>query len=245
MKIQHLLFALMLESIHDLCIFKALIIVSPPGGGKTTIVSFLKDGTLPHSDINIDPFYEHLLNKNEFTSTESFNKARTLLINKLRNHFNSMLPLYIQTTASDLSLLQHRLSTLTALGYDYGFVIIDVDKSVASTRVIERNSASPRKIPESDITELMKKYYHNIKIIDSEYKSKILTRIDNNSDVLPSSAAAFISHSRSVNRFFKSPVTNPIGVHHINELRTTGMQYLNDVTNLDHDTILKMVTQWI
>jgi predicted ABC-type ATPase len=232
------------ESINDKNILKAIFIVAPPGGGKSSIVPGLKDGAVPHVNINIDQQYEWLLKNKDPSST--FNDAKKMFFSRLQTHLDGMHPMFIETTASNFELLTSRVKHLVDVGYDVGAVFIDVEHDVALKRVASRNSTSERQIPPTEVTDMLNSYYTKLGEIKNLFDThgKIILTIENNSakEMNGSVILNVLEHSRQVMRFMSSPVANPIGKEIIANLKKTGGRYLHD----HHpDTYLRQVaTSW-
>lgn len=232
------------ESINDKNILKAVFIVSPPGGGKSSIVPGLKDGAVPHVNINIDQQYEWLLKHKGSTST--FDDAKKMFVGRLHTHLDGMHPMFIETTASNFELLSTRVTHLSDIGYDIGAVFIDVEHDVALDRVAHRNSESERKIPHDEVVDMLNSYYSRLSEIKNLFstRGKILLTIENNAnkEMTGSTILNVLEHSRQIMRFMSAPISNPIGQTIINNLKKSGGRYLHD----HHSTTLlkQLAASW-
>ncbi len=236
------------DAVGDSVLFKALFIIAPPGAGKSTISRYLIDGYLPATSVNFDIKYEHLLNKAHKTEIPSaiFQRAQQLFFNSLKHQLNNMIPLVIETTATNLPLLARRREMLHSIGYDIGAVFIDVDKDTTVDRVHNRNKVSNRKIPSHELDTMINSYYGNIDKIKQIFHSDIILTINNNSTtklLTNKELSDFISYSRPVRKFFMSRIKNEIGINKLMQLRKEGGKYLTD-TGVTIDDLLKLAKVW-
>lgn len=227
------LYEVLSEGIQDKGIFKCLFLGGIPASGKSTIVKdIIQELTVAHGIkprvLDYDKFYEYLSHKHDVpisTSTESEapgaveiqNRTKALMTNQLELYLTSMLPVIIDTTASNVHSTILRMRRLRQYGYD----IMMLYKESELERSLSRAESRRRYVPPEYIKdthetkprtiEKMQKVFHS-----AHYPLQILGVDDNVSTVMPT-----IAH------FFTSPIQNPKGQTQVNNLKSAERKYLD------------------
>ena len=211
------------ESINDKGIFKAVFLAGLPGAGKSIVAQKVTDGTVSPRIVNTDRSYEYLLQKH---GKEATNSAWAILgpqskaINSalLVNYLNGMLPLFIDGTSANPSAAMRRAGIAESLGYDTAMIWVDITFETA----LERIQTRERKVD----PEFVQRVYETIESNKSMYKSRFsnnFIEVDNNADNFSAMEGQVFNIT---NKFFTSPVTNPIGQRLIDTMEESGEKYL-------------------
>jgi len=221
------------ESIHDRGIFKVVFMGGLPGAGKSTIIQHIIDGAVQPRLVNTDRSYEFLLKKTGVKASDSAwemlgGASKNINQESLYHYLNGMLPMFVDSTASNPAALIRRKGIVESLGYDSMMIWVDVDLEVA----IERTQRRARTV---DIDHIQNVYYAvqaNKQIAQSQYGGNFVI-IDNN-DVPDIGSIEGV-----VDKFFTTPVSNPIGMQVVED----GYVYLvPDVHSKEH--IQRLVSVW-
>lgn len=201
------------ESINDVGILKAMFMIGSPGSGKSYTLSQISSGRIPARVVNTDKFFEFFGNDPLFKD-----KSKQLTSSQLANYFNSLLPLFVDSTSSNPNNLIRRKGLLESIGYDVGAVFVHTDLELALERVRKRE----RKVPE----EFIIKAYNRIEGLKGFYKGQFPNyyEIDNGDGELTSDT--ILKAFRKVSGFFHEPVHNPLGEHLIERMKESKEKYL-------------------
>ena len=208
------------EGINDKGIFKCVFLGGVPASGKSYIANEImrNTGVMPKT-VNFDQFYEYLSQKHEVpiktkSDTDSpeahdiRQRAKTLTRSQVQVYLRGMLPLIVDTTASDIAQLVERMSVLREHGYD----ILMVYKKSKMDVAMQRAAARSRYVDPVHIKRMHSSEDYRIYEIEKYLKEKgnhfILLEPDQQiSDVV-----------REIDKFYTSPIENPIGIKTKNEL---------------------------
>jgi len=228
------------ESIQDKGIFKAVFLSGLPGAGKSTVISKITDGAVEPRIVNTDKTYEFLLDKNNAEANsvawELFGPlSKTMNSAMLYNYINSMLPMFVDGTSANTGALLRRSGLLEGIGYDTLMIWVDIDIEESIRRV----SLRKRKVDPNFIKSLQSQMSANKQFYKSRFGSNFI-EVDNNNDNFSAMEAQTFS---AANKFFMSPVLNPVGQKTIKKLQESGEKYL--VPSIyDSEYIKKMVGVW-
>jgi len=227
------------EGIMDQGIFKAVFMAGHPGAGKTYTLSKIKSGGIEPKIINTDkffPLYKEFWNEGW---GEVRVKVLTLNKNKLVLYLNSMLPLAIDGTAVAATTILRRKSILETMGYDTAMVFVKTSLEEAIKRAKKRSADTGREVKE----EFIKEAYEKINKLKKFYRNKFIDwiEIDNNVGELTDSVITNVF--KHMDKFYKSPIVNPIGKEYKNELIKNGWKYL-DPNVVSMDVIKSTANAW-
>lgn len=215
------------ESVNDKGIMKAIFVTGIPGAGKSYTIKQLS-GSISPKVVNTDRATEYLSKKFDVESNsetwKSFFRDRTKPLTEamLTNYVNSMLPLFVDGTSNNVSLVLNRAGILESLGYDVGMVFIDTDLEVAQARAKERGKATGRHVDSKFIEQV-----HQLASENREYfkgKFKFFHEIKNTPGEL--NDEALLKLFKSVSGFYTSKLENPVGKRAIESVREAKEQYL-------------------
>lgn len=215
------------ESTEDKGIFKAVFMAGTPGAGKTYTMKKVSDGSLSPRVVNTDKMYEFLAKSKNIDIGKGsdkdslrwvLDKSKELTKAQLAMYLNSMLPLFVDGTSSNINNLLHRIGILEFFGYDVGMVWVDTDIDVA----IERAAKRDRHVPE----EVIHRIYDAADENKQYYKGKFnfFHEIKNGHGELDN--AAVEEAFRKVKGFFTADIKNPIGKRNLKTLEDSGKKYL-------------------
>ena len=207
------------EGINDKGIFKAVFLAGHPGAGKTWTLSKIRSGSIEPRTVNTDklfPLFKKLWN-DDWGKIK--NTVKQLNIKQLSLYINSMLPLAVDGTANETSVLLRRSGLLEGFGYDTAMVFINTSLETA----IERTSGRERQVS----LDFIKDAYKQINKAKSFYRSKFQTwmEVDNNEGELNDKA---ILHAfKFMGNFYNSPILNPVGQDRVKEMIENQWKYLD------------------
>lgn len=214
------------ESINDRGLFKAVFILGIPGAGKSTIIKQLTDGTVNPRIVNTDKQVEFMDRQGKIDASDPNHwqdvgdKVQKLTVSQLALYVNGMLPLFVDTTSSSSQAVLRRKGLLESLGYDVMAVWVDVNVDTARQRVRSRNSQR-----HVDDEHVVRSHEHATKTRDfvlSRFDQSIV--VDNSTDGINVDTKVF----NAIKRFYLSPLVNPMGAEHIEQLRAKNEKYLSD-----------------
>lgn len=214
------------ESINDKGILKSVFFAGYPGSGKTTISKLIKDGALPIMNINSDiwtEWYKDMYGLDDWV--EMGNDVKRLTKQDAFYHINGLLPIFIDTTGSNIKLFKRRLEYLMDIGYDTKMFFIDVSFETTKDRADRRFEAGGRYIS----PEFLEKAYNEINKVKSIYKQLIpdFTVIKNNdNEVTPNDIRKL--YAQTV-KYFNSPIKNEKGKKLVDYMREMGYHYYNQI----------------
>jgi hypothetical protein len=212
------------EGIYDKGIFKCVFLGGIPASGKSYLANEIirKTGIMPKT-VNFDQFYEYLSKKHEVpiktkedTESEGAHiirqRAKELTKSQVQLYLSGMLPLIVDTTAADVAQLVERMSVIRDHGYDIMMVYKKSNMDVSMTRAANRSRyVDPAHIKRMHNTEEFRIYE-----LEKYVKAKgnhflLLEHNQSISDVIP-----------TIDKFFTSPIENPIGLKTKEELIGSG-----------------------
>jgi predicted kinase len=240
----------LVEGIEDKGIFKAVFLAGHPGSGKSYALKKINVGTVEPRVVNTDKAFlkkaqvERLGNPDAFERfREHWDKGWPLVrddvkrVNKsqLSLYINSMLPLAVDGTSNSVAQVNRRKGLLEGFGYDTAMIWVDTDLETSLRRAAGRERhVDPEFIEQS---------YELVKSSIPFYKKNFQTflRIPNNDGELTDDIIkkAF----NKMNKFFNSPVLNPVGKKYIEQMRENGWKYLSPNVR-DMSDIKKVVSVW-
>lgn len=223
---------LLSEGIYDKGIFKCLFLGGIPASGKSTIVKdVIEELTLSHGIkprvLDYDRFYEYLSNKHSVPISTSDdveapaavsiqNRTKELMSAQLELYLTSMLPVIIDTTASNVHNTIVRMRRLKQYGYD----VMMLYKESELERSLSRAESRRRYVPPEYIKdthdskprtiEKMKTVFNN-----AHYPLQILGADEEVATVMP-----------AIVQFFTSPIRNPIGLQQVDSLKSAERKYI-------------------
>lgn len=138
--------------------------------------------------------------------------------NQLALYINGMLPLAIDGTAGDPSIILRRRGLIESFGYDTGMVFVNTDLETALKRAAKRD----RKVD----PDFIRQSYEKIRSLKSFYRSRFTDwiEVDNNEGSLNNEVIA--KAFKHMDKFYRAPVQNPIGQMYIKELKENGAKTL-------------------
>lgn len=223
------------ESIHDKGILKLLMVGGLSASGKSTILSKILDGTIPIKGINTDKFVEIYDPKNQHWATMG-KKFKSLTNKSLILHLNSLLPIYIDSTSSNISLLKKRVESLRDIGYDTKFLFIKTSKRTSIKRSIQRDKGGDRHVDIDFIKDTFDKFYCQGEYKDTDCSSAIgeykkifgdIDIIDNNDNMVTNKM--IIKIYNNMNKYLLSPVKNKKGKKLLDFMKNNGYIYYNEI----------------
>ena len=219
---------MLLESINDKGLFKALFIVGIPYAGKSYVASQISGGVEPRI-VNTDRPFEFLGLKNNIPLDQQINqdikrvlvdKSKVLNRKSLYNYINGMLPLIIDGTSSNLSLIQQRIGTLKYFGYDVAILFVDTDLETALSRMSKRE----RYVGEDVIRRIFEKHEQHKEYLQADVAETF--SVENTGTLSDDVIKDAYNKAQS---FFMSDVKNPVGQDHIKDLKRLNKKYLTDI----------------
>jgi predicted kinase len=211
------------EGIHDKGIFKCLFLGGIPASGKSTLVNQAKHVCdVQPKVLDFDQFYEYLSKKHDIpistnVDTESSTgkqlraKAKHLTTAQLNLYLSGMLPLIVDTTASSIAQLIERMSIVRNHGYD----IMMVYKTVELDTALDRAKQRTRYVDQKHIKQM-----HTTEGVRLNEIKNYLAEKDSDFIVVAEASDAL----KITNKFFNSPVKNPIGIKQIQQLKQTNQK---------------------
>jgi len=224
------------EGIHDSGIFKACMFSGSSASGKSYVIKQISGGVSPKV-VNTDSFTEYHMKFDPEYSWDKYGvKDKQLTKKQLSNYLNSMLPLWIDGTSANSSAVLRRKGILQSLGYDVGMIFVDTPVDIA----IKRNESRGRVV---DKDFLVASYKESQKL-KSYYASQFtpFTEILNGEGEL--SNKVILSAYKKMNKFFTSPIENPIGLQLKEDMLKNGQKYLIDTDDYDKSYIDKLISSW-
>jgi|688.fasta_scaffold00131_6 predicted kinase len=221
------------EGINDKGIFKALFLGGIPASGKSTIVNQIRrvTGVMPKV-LNYDQFYEYLSKKHDIpiSTKEQIDqpeakgirrRAKHLTTAQLKLYLAGMLPIIVDTTASDVAQLVERMSVMREHGYD----LMMIYKKIDLEQSLERAKTRDRYVSDDHIRKM---HHHEDYRL---YEIGKYMRIKKHQFILLKSDSALDDHLSRIDNFFNSPVQNPIGKQLMNDLLDSGEKTIQPLPN--------------
>lgn len=218
--------SLLTESINDKGIFKALFVAGYPGSGKSSLIRAVHDGSLPVMQVNSDVWTEYYIKHDRTAWSDIGHLVKRHSLSNIYHNLNGMLPLYVDSTGTNPTLFQNRVSLLKSYGYDVKMIMIDVELDTSKARAKARGEKKGGRKVSSDYID---RAYNQIKGdigMYKEYISDYTTIRNNDGDVGPKFMKKI---SNQVFRFFSSPIKNPIGKSIVDYMKKNGYKYYSDI----------------
>ncbi len=227
------------ESINDKGIFKACFMAGSSASGKSYVITKIKSGQIDPRIVNTDKFTEYYMDKfggADIDWEEYGGKVKQLTKDQLVNYINSLLPLWIDGTSSNSSAVLRRKGILQSLGYDVALIFIDTPVETA----IERNRQRGRQVDE----DFLKKAYEHAQKLKNYYSTEFrnFTEILNGEGEL--NDKVITEAYKKMEKFFSSPIENPIGKELQEEMVENGYKYLAEHPEYDLQYVKKLVSNW-
>ena len=227
------------EGVNDKGIFKAVFMAGHPGAGKTYVMTKVKSGSIEPRWVNTDKLYSDLFP--EFKQEWENNwgkikvKVKTISKNQLALYINSMLPLAVDGTSNNISVIIRRKGLLESFGYDTSMVFVNTSLETA----LERATKRERPV-EPDFIE---KTYHQVNAAKSFYRRTFrnFVEVPNNEGQLTDEVV--LSAFRFASGFYNSPIQNPVGIEYKEALLKNGWKYLTPELR-SMEEIKKVVGVW-
>lgn len=218
---------MLIESINDKGIFKALFVIGSAGAGKSYTISNL-NGIISPKIVNTDRFLEFYAKKigvkaNSDNWRELFrDKTKHTTKQMTYNYLNGMLPLFIDSTSNDVANILSRAAVLESIGYDVGFVYVHADLDTVIKRVQKRNQSGNREVDLDFVKRAHEKTNTDIEFLKG--KGHFFLEIDNSDGEMTNE----IMHTafKKAQSFFKEDLKNPIGNRTIKKLKDSSEKYL-------------------
>jgi len=233
---------LILESIEDKGILKAVFLGGTPGAGKTYVSHRITDGSIQPRIVNTDRGLEFLAGKGDIDlgSTDEQLKlvprAEVLTKNFLFQYINSMLPLIVDGTSSKPSALLRRMGLLESFGYDIAMVWINTPVETSIRRIKQRE----RTVSDEYVRQSFKVAERNHDFYKDRFRGNMLT-INNDDGELTDEIVN--KAYKKVAGFFNAPVKNPVGQDIIEDMREKGAKYLSPET-FSKEHIDRSISVW-
>lgn len=237
MRLRNYLEDMITESIEDKGIFKSCFFSGFPGAGKSYVLKKIKSGTIDPRVVNTDKVTEFFGGGSNVDWEVYGAKIKQLTANQLINYINSLLPLFIDGTSSNSPALFRRVGILKSLGYDVSMVWINTSLETA----LERNRNRQRYVDEEFIRGVYEKVEKIKPYYKSEFGSKFL-EVDNDIGELTNDVV--LKAYKQVEKFFLSPIQNPIGQELKQEMVDNGWKYLYEHPEYDIQYIKKLINSW-
>lgn len=220
------------ESIDDKGIFKAVFMSGPPGAGKSSTITRIKDGNIEPRIINVDKYTE-FLNINDILSV--YDRSKKITKNQLVQNINGVLPLFVDTTGANLERLRSRSRILESVGYDTSLVFVNTSLETALKRAEKRT----RKVAPAVVKE------HYEKIMKYKIKAKELFSfsMEINNDDGEFTDDLILKAYKKVSYFFTADIQNPIGRERYDLMRENGWKYL-DPNIMQLSEIKELISRW-
>lgn len=207
------------EGIEDKGILKAVFIVGHPGSGKSYVLSKIKSGQIEPRVVNTDKVFP-LYSKEEWDKWVNIkNKVKTINKNQLAGYINSMLPLAVDGTGTEPSVILRRVGLLESFGYDVAMVYVDTSLETA----LERAGKRERPVD----PEFIKRVYSRIKEAKQFYRSKFSDWKEIKNDQGELTEKIVIKAFLHMSAFYSSSMVNPVGKRMIEKMRENNWKYLS------------------
>lgn len=212
------------ESINDKGLFKAVFLGGIPGGGKSYTLSKINNAEVQPRMVSIDKVHEFVakrrgININDYTTFNQIaGDLKSTFREKTALYINSMLPLWVDSTSTNLKDTLRRIGILEYFGYDVAMLWVNTDLDIAIARAKQRE----REVPEDFIRKTAALAEENKKY----YQQKIPNFFEANNNEGELNNAAILKLFKSTTKFFLSPIQNPVGSRNLAHLRANSQGYL-------------------
>jgi len=207
------IYDLKIKDNHNYFVTNSNILVH--NSGKSYVIKKIKSGQLEPRIVNTDKFKEFF---GEWRTEASFDRSKKLTTSQLALYLNSMLPLFIDATSSNVNAIIVRNNILESLGYDTAMVFVNVPLKTA----IRRASQREREVPEEYVREV----YEKFKKMKGFLRTKFPLFIEVKNDEGELTEKAIMNVFKKVSFFYTSPIRNPIGRENVRLMRENGWRYL-------------------
>jgi len=226
------------ESINDKGILKACFMVGNPGAGKSYVISKISSGSIEPRVINTDKIKEFLgyLKVDDWKDEYILDKIDTLTKNQLALYINSLLPLWVDSTSSNPSNLIRRKGILSSLGYDVCMIWVETSLETSLERAAKREREASE--------DFIRIVYKKIQKLKPYYRREFRHFKTINNDDGELTNKVILDSYKSMEKYFLSPVVNPIGVDLLNNMRKNDHKYLSDTDRYTMSYINKLVGTW-
>ena len=222
---------MIIESINDRGIFKAVFMAGGAGSGKSYVLSKVKSGSIEPRVVNVDKFIEFY----NTSYAEFYDKSKQLTKSQLLNYINSVLPLAIDMTAAHVDSAIQKQKILELLGYDTAMIFVTTSLETSLNRARSRT----RKVPDEEVIK-----YHDLllkakDILRSQFP--LFIEVKNDSGELTNDIVLKIFKRMSF--FYEAPLKNQIGIETIRTMKENNYKYL--IPNIYEEAELKtIVDKW-
>lgn len=210
------------EGIHDRHIFKAVVVMGPPGSGKNTLVNkFLSQYGFKQEDI------DDVLHRYKKINRQADYKKTHPLVSRQRSLWTqSHLPIIFNTTGRRYDRMVELKDELEEHGYDVMCVFAYVTEDTAWQRINHRaqTSTNPadkgREVEHDYFVEAYREIKRSVPQYKALFKNNFVFYVNDqtlsgtDTQVYQSAKA-----TRAINQFVMNPVQNPIGQWMIKELQ--------------------------
>ena len=229
----------LMESIEDKGIYKAVFMAGVPGSGKSYTISKVKSGQIEPRIVNTDPIIEYLNTYKSNVYSQSYNKAKQISKIQLVNYLNGVLPLFVDTTSGFVNILRSRVHILEKLGYDTALIFVNTSLDTAMARAEKRGALINRQVdPEAilDYNERLKKYKNDIKGLFS-------FNIEINNDEGELTDDVILKAYKKIYYFYDTEIENPIGKERYDLMRENNWHYLTP-NIMSMDELKNSISMW-
>ena len=212
------------ESINDKGLFKAIFLAGIPGAGKNYTLSKINNAQVQPRMVSSDKVHEFIAKKRNINLNDynTFNQIVGDIKNTFREntalYINSMLPLWVDSTSSNLKDTLRRIGILEYFGYDIAMLWVNTNLETAIKRAKERE----REVPEEFIRKAAALAEEN----KTYYQQKIPNFFEANNNEGESNNTAILKLFRATTKFFLAPIQNPVGTRNLAHLRAEKASYL-------------------
>jgi len=213
------------ESINDKGLFKSIFMGGTSGSGKTFTISKINNPQIQPRLVSIDKIHEFMSTKysidiSDYTTFNRIEKEiKGVFKEKLTLYINSMLPLWIDATSSQLAYTLRRVGILEYFGYDVAMVWVTTDIDTAIARAKQRQ----RKVPESFIRKTHELGEANKVFYKTKFPGHFFEARNNEGEL---NNEAINKLYLATSKYFMSPLANPVGKRVIEQLRASNEPYL-------------------
>jgi len=221
------------ESINDVGIYKAVFFGGSPGAGKTYVSNQIKSGSIGVRIVNTDKFLEFKKNK---SWPDIGDHVKHLTTTQLFNYLNSMLPLYIDGTSTNVESIVRRIGLLEGLGYDCDCMVFI---NAPLDTVLKRIQSRSRKVSD----DFIKFAYEKIEDLRKFYTTKFKKFIEINNDEGMLTDNVINKAFNKISSYYQSDINNPIGLKNVKYMKENNIKYLvPSIYSKDH--LSKVVSLW-